>query len=305
MKFKYQRLFRDRRLGAERVLLFGEYIGDPHTVAVDANGNIVSVMKGNYDTTLKTITLDEHGRMLAVLTDPEDVFGNPTQMGAAELAARLGSINTYERRGNTVWMDDFEDSTFKWDKSVSGITINRSTESVFMKNYSVKFDLGSAAANWGEISRQFHAPKTTRVGLECAFALHDTNIQYATMSLGIYDGSELHLTGLDFRPETNAMHYGWRLAGISAISTDPFATIDIPEGDSIYSHMKLVIDTETNYHVKAFINNVEYDLSSYEMFHVTTATPPKLIIGFHLNHGASVAATHCYADNFILTQNEP
>ena len=73
MKFKFQRLFSDRRLGAERVLMFGEYLGDPHTVAVDTNGNIVSVMKGLEGSTLRTIAVDSSGKLISVMQGSQGI----------------------------------------------------------------------------------------------------------------------------------------------------------------------------------------------------------------------------------------
>lgn len=88
-QFKYQRLFSDRRLGAERVLLFGEHLGDVHTVAVDADGNIVSVMKGNDDGTLRTIAVDSNARLEAVM---KGLFGSTFKTLATDTNGNLIAI---------------------------------------------------------------------------------------------------------------------------------------------------------------------------------------------------------------------
>ena len=88
-EFKYQRLFSDRRLGAERVLLFGEHLGDVHTVAVDGDGNIVAVMKGDDDGTLRTLKVDSNARMEAVM---KGLFGTTFKTLATDSNGNLIAI---------------------------------------------------------------------------------------------------------------------------------------------------------------------------------------------------------------------
>src|SRR4030042_5635333 len=76
------------------------------TIAVDGSGNILGLLQGWFEGAVKTLAVDAQGRMLAVLTDPEDVFGNPHYMGAAGLAVRLGSIVNFDRLGQVILLDE-------------------------------------------------------------------------------------------------------------------------------------------------------------------------------------------------------
>ena len=103
-------------------LIKGQFGGNPVTIAVDASGNIIGVLQGQYGGTLETLAVDGKGRLLAVMTDPEDVFGNPHYIGLAEAAVRLGGISTHDRRGEIIWQDSFESGTVtpRWVTATNG-----------------------------------------------------------------------------------------------------------------------------------------------------------------------------------------
>lgn len=69
--------------------MFGDYLGDPHTVAVDTNGNIVSVMKGNDAGTLRTIKVDSNARMESVM---KGLFGSTFKTLATDTNGNLIAI---------------------------------------------------------------------------------------------------------------------------------------------------------------------------------------------------------------------
>lgn len=271
------------------------------TVAVDDAGNIIGVLKGDYAGALKTLALDDHGRILAVLTDPEDVFGNPHYLGAAELAVRLGSIVSYERRGQVIWMDDFEAALLKWDTDMYGVgaAVALSTASARNGGQSVKLTTGNAVDDYASILRSTYLPPSTRLGVECSFAF-ENEIKRISLGLGINDGAKLYLPALAYCPWTDELQY---CSGLGTYTTFQ-ANVNFPEDPLAYSTFKLVVDWSTKKYVRAFVNGVLYDLSAYDMPSIIHVTTPSLNQNVHVEN-ETVGNHYVYADDFILTENEP
>lgn len=271
------------------------------TVAVDDAGNIIGVLKGDYAGALKTLALDDQGHILAVLTDPEDVFGNPHYLGAAELAVRLGSIVSYERRGQVIWMDDFEAALLKWDTDMYGVgaAVALSTASARNGGQSVKLTTGNAVGDFAAIGRITYLPPSTRLGVECSFAF-ENEIEKIVLGFYIYDGVKWYFPALVYRPLTDELQY---CSGFETYTTIQ-SGLDFYPHPLAYSTFKLVVDWTTKKYVRAFVNGVLYDLSAYDMFSITYAETPRLVSFVEVWNG-SAGNHYVYADDFILTQNEP
>lgn len=277
--------------------------GNLINILVDGSGNIISVMKGDYSDTLKTIAVDDHGRMLAVLTDPEDVFDNQNSMGAAELAARLGSINTFERRGNVMYMDNFEDSTLKWTKdvSISGSAV-KSNAYTYFGNYSMKLQTGVSSGGWADLTHNFILPTSSKFGIELAFSFD--SVDKITMTLGCFDGVNMHIGGLAYSARLNKLYYGYNILGAEGW-TEFQNSVDFVEDYGSFMLAKIVIDLNIDKFVRAIVNNVEYNLSAYNLITGSNAVAPRLMVDIGINNGSITGNVISYFDNFILTQNEP
>ncbi len=77
-------------------------------LVVDASGYLTTVIKGDYAGALRTVKLDDQGRLSAFVIDSQDAWGQMLQVGNAELAARLGSIVRFDKRGIVMLMDNFD-----------------------------------------------------------------------------------------------------------------------------------------------------------------------------------------------------
>ena len=67
----------------------------------------------------KPISAPDYTKIVQVV-DAEDIFGKLSTIGLAELAARLGSPTTYERRGALIFADIFDSGLSKWNTDTSG-----------------------------------------------------------------------------------------------------------------------------------------------------------------------------------------
>ena len=235
-----------------------------------------------------------------VLSDPKDTFGNRVYIGAAELAARLGSIDTFERQGNLVWMDDFESSTVKWTTSGSGTghAEARSVESAKNKTYSFKLTTGNAKGNYALMYKQTYLPKTSRIGCEFSFAL-GASIWWIEQMIDFYTGAEKLQSILKYFPQANGLML--YVPG----DTPTIATgLDLKESDLLYHTLKLVVDLYTKKFVRLFLDYVEYDLSVYDLVETMSSTTPRMVHNIFAYNNAT-GNHYVYIDDFILTQNEP
>ena len=179
-----------------------------------------------------------------------------------EAAARLGSINVYDRRGWTVWMDDFEGPVLKWNTNIIGDTTEPvlSTDWSWMGEQSVYFVTAAVDDEFSGMNRIFPLLRTGRVGKEF-FIRHDSYTPfYFRSQVAIHDGtnqsrSELRL---DTQAQTATIVTA---AGNIVVATNCFNTVF----GRTFMPVKLVIDMDTDHYVRLMIGPREWDISAHEL----------------------------------------
>ncbi|GAG14536.1 unnamed protein product, partial [marine sediment metagenome] len=94
-----------------------------------------------------------------------------------ELAARQGSIVTFDRRGNVIWYDDFESSLNKWllyDLGV-GAAVVESNEAARNGLVSCKVTTSAVLGQYSGIRHDHMIPVLSKLGFEIS-AAHENNI---------------------------------------------------------------------------------------------------------------------------------
>jgi len=218
-----------------------------------------------------------------------------------EAAARLGSINVYDRRGWTVWMDDFEGPALKWDPLafLGGNAPVLSTLLAWMGNQSCYLSFPAVAGAGSGISRYLSLTRLGRVGVEFWVNLWAGAANYLQITVNVFDGTNL----------TQA-----QLLLDSAART---ATIVTPGGNVIVANncfpnilttllvpVKLVVDMDSDMYTRLMIGPEEVDISAHALVPIGATTNRYLLVDFYLINGGG-GAGYAYVDNFILTQNEP
>jgi hypothetical protein len=282
-------------------LMKGRYGTAYVPVTVDADGNLVSVMKGDYAGALQTLAVDSQGRILAVLTDPEDVFGNPNYIGAGELASRLGSIMRYEQRGQVIFMDDFEAALLKWqtDGSGTGHSETRSNESAKSGDYSVKLVTGNTIGDFASIEKAFPLPRSTRVGVEFSFDFI-AGIESINLRAVLYDGTNSYFVEVRYDDPDQKLQYRIGLTTWANAATG----IELLSAVPTWHTCKLVFDIATKKYVRLLLDDVEYDLSNVTLHSVAVEMPKCMIVDIE-TYTATAANKYAYIDDVIITQNEP
>lgn len=278
----------------------GNDSGTLRTIAVDSDGNIVGIFKGDYEGALKTLAVDSGGRIQAVLTDPEDVFGNPHYMGAGELAARLGAIATYDRRGTLVWQDDFEDNINKWDVDYagSGGSAALSTDTARNGAKSAKLTAGDGQPYYISLSKLLPLPITTKLGFECSFTIHN-DVSLLWLRIGVYDGALEHNAYVQYNPAADTLVVN---------NTTSTTTIDtglaLHDDVQMFHTMKIVMDYATKKHVRVLLNEQEYDTSAIGYYITADLRDPLMFAQVHYRWSGQGSIPSIYVDDAIVTQNE-
>ena len=240
-------------------------------------------------------------------------FGQPLPKGQApvgpiytltdlgELAARQGSIVTFDRRGYVVWLDDFEDNINKWFQEVVGAggSIALSTDAARNGANSAKLVTPSATTTYAAISRAMGLRQPSREGFEISFAdLEDDT--YFQIGIVYYDGTNSYAGYIRYDPDDDTLQVYDATAGWVTIGS----SINIYTDVSAWQTMKLVANLSTQAYVRAILNDTEYDLSSYSMFSATTSVAPRIAVGAWIYREVA-SNLHVYVDDAIVTQQEP
>jgi len=271
------------------------------TVAVDGDGNIIGVLKGQYDSTLKTITVDDQGRLLAVLTDPEDTFGNANFMGAAELAARLGSVDTYERRGQVLFLDSFDQGVGKWvqNSAGTGADLKPYINNARTGSVCAEVTTGSAGFLNSAIVHYFSPSSLKAIGFEMSFTKSASHT-YIDLQIQIYDGSYVHNAQVRYDVAAATLSYKDSDGAWQSFASSVF----LYSSSALFHSAKLVIDPETSKYVRFLVGNLTYDLSAYSYQKTVSALQVHGIVTFY-TWGAAASNIKSLVDDAIITQNEP
>lgn len=219
----------------------------------------------------------------------------------AELAARLGSIDTFDRSGDVVWLDDFEATTLKWAWDTGGIDGSGALSTVEARsgNQSALSISPSIAGAEGFFSRYFPTPVNSRIAGEIS-----VNFTGLMRSIRIWlrpaQAGGFGLSYLSYNPQTETISI------LDDTNADKVVASAIPlaTGATLFHQMKLVIDLSTQKYVRAVVDNHSIDLSAHAFYAaggvVYTSLQVRLANASNTNTNRST-----YFDDFILTQNEP
>jgi len=236
------------------------------------------------------------GRINAIITDPEDAWGNAHQIGNAELAVRLGSIDTYDKRGNVVLSDSFDSPTLKWVTAVNGTgsAVAISTNAAVQGDSSCQLTSGSNGTRAAGILKYIHPQVSGKLGAEFSFTVF-TNTETITFNFNHSDGTTDHINVVTYDHANSKLKYGAVELATGFVLEDGFTT---------FHTMKLVIDSKTKKPVRLLVNDNTYDLSGYSPS--TQAAGSDAWVEMAIVHISAVGVVNSiYVDNVIITQNEP
>lgn len=228
--------------------------------------------------------------------------GEPAQVSRAELAARLGSIHTFDRRGDVVWFDDFESGIAEWEVSIVGVgdTATLSTARARTGATSCLLTTGSATNPEVAIAHYFPTPVYTGMGVEFSVAFFDqfTDIWFQVVT---YDGTDSWFPRIKLDRANDKLQYYDSAGAYQDIATG----LLLYHNDYFFRTLKLVYDTSIDEYKRLIYNNQTYDLSGIALRKVAAVgSDPYAFLDIQLTGRTGFTDT-AYIDDVIITQNEP
>jgi hypothetical protein len=279
----------------------GEYSGSPTTLAVDSSGNIVAVVQGNYGGTLKTLTTDANGRLQIVPYDPDDIWGNAVAMGNAELAAVMSPAHRYDRRGNILLVDSFEDGLVRWYSGLAGTGSSIALSSYRARTgaYSAKVTGGSDGPALAYLSLSMPYPKLSRCGLEFSFELYGqpTAIE---LELFQFNGTTVYRPMVKWTYSTGNVDYLDSDNSWQSIDTG----VNLSVSARAFHTLKMVYDMSAHEYVRLLLEDTEYPLTDIGVHSAANAANPAISVLIYVYSSAG-SNKYAYIDDVIVTQNEP
>lgn len=281
--------------------LMGLYDGKQVQIELGPGGLMYAVLRGMGPEGLTTVKLDKVGRISAFVIDSSDAWGQILAVGNAELAARLGSLVQYDRRGQVILATDFSDGWGPWRTLTNeeATTVVLDPAIYRQGGYSVKCTGGTAAAGNVKMFAQLPALPLRTLGLSVFFSYYAL-AAHIDLLLSYDDGI------------TN--HRGWFTFDVAAETLsvidgegDPHSVatgVKIEEQERAFTYMKLVIDGDNDSYLRVMFNDIEEDLSSVALQPLDTGGIPKIGVSIWA-YPRSEVADIIYLDCPIVTINEP
>jgi hypothetical protein len=219
----------------------------------------------------------------------------------AELAARLGSIVTFDRRGDVVFLDSFDSGLSAW--TVKSVILASDAYPVVTPTRSpglaITLVTPADTADFQSIYRVSPLPVLGKIAIECSFTPVD-ELAYFVLVLAYYAGEHVW----DF-----TVWYDHVLGEISVSAAGgSYPVIGSPGVQRVYGGslcvFKTVVDLLAIKYNRVLFNEHTYDASAYGPVGTDALDKPSLIVSVQA-WAATAANIGVTIDDFILTQNEP
>jgi hypothetical protein len=230
---------------------------------------------------------------------PKETSASVSDMG--EIAARLGSIVIYDKRGDVVDFDNFEEPIEKWYVLPSGVNGWAILTSDNAKSgcQSVNLAGGSDIGDYCRMYKSYAVLSSKSLGIEISYSNLSAYCDLY-MDLFWYDGINYYRASCKLDPSTGKLYVlddtnSWVEIG----------TVVPSQGTSWFFHtFKLVANFDTHYYKRIMYNNVEYDISTIALYHYADTTVAQIFARLEMKVRASGGGS-VYLDDFIFTQVEP
>lgn len=227
--------------------------------------------------------------------------GFPMIGDLAELAARLQSINTYDRRGAVIWMSDFEHGLqgTECGASDAGCDWFISAARSYHGAYSLKLDPSSEEDSYVEWGRVIHFMLVGQLGLEATIST-DSDPDGIRLKMLYFDGDIQQRAELHYDPATG----NWTIRTGETTWVTILEGFKIQQGESAWNPIKLVIDVDNGRYVRAQMSKQAVDISAYPLYGLSSKNLGQLIVRV-MAYGAPATHGPIFVDGIIVTQNEP
>lgn len=221
-------------------------------------------------------------------------------LDVGELAARIWSPNTWNRQGNVLFMDSFEEGVLNWKEDDNGGagSVAISTDRSRTGGSSVKLVTSGNGETLVGMSKGFVTGYDGKIGVEFHVLTEDEDIGFR-LTVYIYDGTNMYDASILWVPASNTFYYMDSAQSGVALSTSLYAADD----DETWVPIKLVVDMENMEYMNARVGNTSFDLSGEGLHSTAAGTEPNFAVLLEVLEYAADPKTG-YIDDVIITQNE-
>lgn len=218
-----------------------------------------------------------------------------------ELAARLGSPDTYDRRGDVMFWEDFECGLARWLIQFSGGAGTGALTTTRARNGRNSLSLTTAAVA-GALARAIAflpPPAGSRIGLEASAEFTDVNNRLEWRIILQDDGIEY-----DYFVRWDNDLQQLLTFGPGSVYTAFASDVRLSNTARLFNTGKIVIDEEGQQYERFILNGEEYDIRGRVPFSGASGIPDRMqaeIVAGAIN----AAAKTVNWDDVIVTQNEP
>jgi len=218
-----------------------------------------------------------------------------------ELAARLKSLDVYDRRGEVIWWEDWSGGVGRWTVSGvgAGFGVTLDASIWYLSPYSAKIKAGSGATK-SVVMWTFLAPlHLTKLGIEIAFVTSN-DFSHLNLSLYRYDGAMLTKAEVRLSYADSELLYLDENAAYVEFATE----VSIPLVSNLFHQFKLVVDEELDEYVRVLFNETEYDLSGIAARTEANTATARTYLAIELVSSVVTNAI-IYCGQVLVTSNEP
>jgi len=284
--------------------------GDTGVVAQDAGNNLIAVMKGDYLGALKTWKVDVEGRGEMFLNDTEDIWGNINTVGLAEVAVRMGSVDSFDRRGTVFYYDDFEDAPLKWNRNFetgaggTGHSITLSNERTFRGSGCMKIIPPNVATDYSRAFRYIGGVSAHKVGMETNVTFADTLNLMPCVLFRAYTGTRNIWAGIRIEQQGAGGLSYLNNTGNQPHLDAAWTTFDNTFNLDLYTSypIKFVVDLDTEKYIRCMFGGTEIDMSALTPYATNSTFCQRVLMDIYVVAGTAGAVLF---DDFIFTIEEP
>ena len=218
-----------------------------------------------------------------------------------ELAARLGSSITYDRRGEVVFVDNFDNGVGSYAIGYSGGagTMVTSALKSIHGGYSALFTTGAGTDDSVFANREFSSSDLGKCGVEASFCMTGSNTEFR-ITIEQFIDTQQKTFAVIVDKKNNQLRL-W-----TGVSTETVIDTLSWTGSltNIFRHLKLVVDFESMTYVRLLFDDKEYDLQQYGGFIVAVSAQNAYLA--ILTAKTKVASSkQVFMGHVIITGNEP
>lgn len=217
-----------------------------------------------------------------------------------ELAARLGSIDLFDRRGEVIWIDDFTHALTNWFLYAQGAnaSVKMVTSPTYLTPYSVQMTTATDGLKRNGMTKYFSGVPATKLGFETGIqVINNPSYMLFNLSSQAPTGNFGMRVKLDY---TDGHFYVQTTGGVYVI-TD--AVSDLGKTYNYFMPVKFVADFETGYYTRIITPSGETDISTIPMVTITPSTNPLFSLTMELGSNNAGQAI-MYNSYVIITNND-